>query len=76
MGADLSHSEWDIWFALVNRVRNFTKKENEKFQYPIFQMRESENEAVFRNNWFQPIFTGLKFKEQWEEIELLINRIK
>lgn len=28
LGAHMSDNEWDIWFALVNRERNFAKNEN------------------------------------------------
>lgn len=72
LGADLSHSEWDIWFALVNRVRNFSKEKNKEFQNPIFQMRELENEKDFRNTWLQPLFIGFEFKNQWEQLKQYI----
>jgi hypothetical protein len=76
LGAELSHSEWDIWFALVNRARNFSKEKNQGFINPIFQMRDKNYKSDFRRNWFQLIYTGLEFKKQWEEVELLINKIK
>ena len=38
--------EWDTWNAIVNRERNYGKKENKKiYRYPIFQMRELNNRS-------------------------------
>lgn len=68
LGAEMSQNEWDIWFALVNRERNFAKNENQQFKYPIFQMRECEYNHDHRHEWFEPLFTGLDFNEQWEEL--------
>ena len=68
LGAEMSQNEWDIWFALVNRERNFAKNENQQFKYPIFQMRECECTQDHRHKWFEPVFSGLIFNEQWEEL--------
>jgi hypothetical protein len=70
LGAGMSPTEWDMWFALTSRDRA-----NGKTQ-PIFQMRECECKRDHCNEWFQPLFTGLDFKEQWEELEKLFNNIK
>jgi hypothetical protein len=74
LGAHMSKDEWDIWFALVNRERNFAKKDNQQYKYPIFQMRECECNHDHRHEWFEPLFTGMKFKEQWEELEKLFEK--
>jgi hypothetical protein len=37
LGAHMSKDEWDIWFALVNRERNFAKKDNQQYKYPFFK---------------------------------------
>jgi hypothetical protein len=76
IGAHMSKEEWDIWFAIVNRARNFAKSDNQEYQYTIFQMRECECNPDHRHEWFEPLFTGIKFKEQWEELEKLFNNIK
>jgi hypothetical protein len=73
LGAHMSKEEWDIWFAIVNRARNFAKRDNQQDQYPIFQMRNCECNHDHRHEWFEPLFTGMKFKEQWEELEKLFN---
>lgn len=36
IGTSLSESEWDIWFALINRFRNFARKENKSHQPETF----------------------------------------
>lgn len=76
LGAHMSKDEWDIWFALVNRARNFAKSDNQQYKYPIFQMRECECNHDHRHEWFEPLFTGISFKEQWKELEKLFNNIK
>jgi hypothetical protein len=75
LGAHMSRDEWDIWFALVNRERNFAKKDNQQYKYPIFQMRESECNNDYRHEWFEPLFTGLNFEEQWEELGERLGKI-
>jgi hypothetical protein len=70
LGAGMSPTEWDMWFALTSKNRaNGTKTQ-------IFQMRECECNPDHRHEWFEPLFTGVKFKEQWEELEKLFNNIK
>jgi hypothetical protein len=73
LGAHMSKDEWDIWFALVNRERNFAKNENQQFKYPIFQMRECECTHDHRHEWFEPLFSGLDFNEQWEELGMRLG---
>jgi hypothetical protein len=68
LGADMQKDEWDLWFAIVNRERNFAKSENQQYKHLIFQMRECECQPDYRNLWFQPLFTGMKFDEQWNEL--------
>jgi hypothetical protein len=75
LGAHMSKDEWDIWFALVNRERNFAKKDNQQYKYPIFQMRECECNHDYRHEWFEPLFTGLNFEEQWEELRKHLGKI-
>lgn len=75
LGAHMSKDEWDIWFALVNRERNFAKNENQQFKYPIFQMRECECNHNHRHEWFEPLFSGLDFNEQWEELGRKLSKI-
>lgn len=70
LGAGLSSNEWDMWFALTSRNRA------NKISPPIFQMRECECQKDTRHEWFQPLFTGLTFDEQWKELEKLFGNIK
>ena len=70
----MSKDEWDIWFALVNRERNFAKNENIQFKQPIFQMRECECKNDAQHQWFEPLFTGMKFDEQWKKLEKLFKK--
>jgi len=67
LGAGMSPTEWDMWFALTSRERA-----NGKTQ-PIFQMRECECKHDAQHEWFEPIFTGMDFNEQWTELEKLFK---
>jgi hypothetical protein len=67
LGAGMSPTEWDMWFALTSRER----ANGEKPQ--IFQMRECECKKDVQHEWFQPLFTGMSFKEQWKELEELLK---
>jgi hypothetical protein len=69
LGAGMSPTEWDMWFALTSKNRaNGTKTQ-------IFQMRECECNPDYRHEWLEPLFTGMKFKEQWEELEKHLGKI-
>jgi hypothetical protein len=76
LGASMEKDEWDIWFALVNRGRNFAKSENKRWEKPIFQMRDCECKRDHRHEWFEPLFTGMDYQEQWEELEKLFDKIE
>lgn len=73
IGASISAMEWDIWSAFVNRERNLAKSKNLKYRQPIFQMREEQHATPVQLQWFQPLFVGLAFDEQWERLEMLIR---
>lgn len=67
LGASMSPTEWDMWFALTSRNRANGDKQ------PIFQMRECECKKDAQHEWFQPLFTGMDFNEQWKKLEELFK---
>jgi hypothetical protein len=67
LGAGMSPTEWDMWFALTSRERA-----NNKTQL-IFQMRECECKKDVQHEWFEPLFTGMSFDEQWKKLEELLK---
>lgn len=67
LGAGMSPTEWDMWFALTSRERANEEKPQ------IFQMRECECKKDVQHEWFQPLFTGMSFKQQWQELEKLFK---
>jgi hypothetical protein len=67
LGASMSSTEWDMWFALTSRERANGKSQ------PIFQMRECECKKDAQHEWFQPLFTGMKFDQQWKKLEELFK---
>jgi hypothetical protein len=72
LGAELSNTEWDIWFALVNRERNFSRNQQYKFQ--IFQMIGKGKRLRHRRGWVEPLFTDMDFTDQWKELEKLFSK--
>jgi hypothetical protein len=71
----MSEMEWAMWTAFVYRKRNFVKSVNIKYEMPIFHMmcpEDSNDES--KHKWFQPLFTGLTFDEQWKELEKVFNK--
>lgn len=66
-GASFSESEWDLWFALVNRMRNFSKNSNKKFQKPIFKMHHNFSKG---NDFFEAISESTN---QWRTLEELFK---
>jgi hypothetical protein len=67
LGAAMSSTEWDMWFALTSRNRANGDKQ------PIFQMRECECKTDAQHEWFEPLFTGMDFNQQWKELEKLFK---
>ena len=81
LGASISSNEWDIWSAFVNRERNFSKKSNQIYRNPVFQMRSDKCKKECEDNtnqkWFQPLFDEkLEFNEQWIKLKQLFNNEK
>ena len=67
LGAGMSPTEWDMWYALTSRERANGKT------LPIFQMRECECKKDAQHEWFQPLFTGMTFDQQWKKLEELFK---
>ncbi len=68
LGAGMSTMEWDLWFALTSRERTNTSHPQ------IFQMRECECKNDAQHQWFEPLFTGMTFDEQWDKLEQLFKQ--
>lgn len=76
-GASLSHAEWDIWTALVNRSRNYARYP--KNQQPIYIMTDNPGMYEARNpdnvNYFIPITSKQEsFAAQWSKLEELFSK--
>ena len=39
----------------------------------IFQMRECECKKDVQHEWFEPLFKGMTFDQQWKQLEELFN---
>lgn len=76
LGSEMSRDEWDLWLALVNKERNFLRNSEAKITNPMFQMRECESMGKLQKTWFEPLFIGLKYNEQWIELEKHFQVVK
>ena len=75
LGASISEMEWAMWTAFVHRKRNIAKQENNHHEKPIFQMMSPEDSIdKTKHQWFEPLFTGMTFDEQWKELERLFKQ--
>ena len=68
IGAGMSSTEWDLWFAFSSRNRTNNQA------LPIFQMRDCECKNDAQHQWFEPLFTGLKYDQQWSELEKIFTK--
>lgn len=68
IGAGMSPNEWDMWYALTSRERANGET------LPIFQMRECECKNDAQHQWFEPLYTGMNFDQQWKALEKLFNK--
>jgi hypothetical protein len=71
LGAGISEMEWDIWFALSTKRRNYARYRD--VEQPIFKMVGAE-EKIDRF-WFTPIVEGqMSYNEQWMLLEKLLSK--
>ena len=68
IGAGMSSTEWDLWFAFTSRNR-LNKKAPQ-----IFQMRDCECKNNAQHQWFEPLFLGLSYDQQWEELKKIFEK--
>jgi hypothetical protein len=62
LGADISHNEWDVLFALISKKRNRARRGSDE---PIFQMSENHTNSNLRD-WVAPISNkSMSFSDQW-----------
>lgn len=73
VGASISQLEWDLWFALANRRRNFAKPDNKKHELPIFKMTGPCE--TLDKNWFSELTIRKEtYPRQWEQLQVLFNK--
>jgi hypothetical protein len=73
IGASISQMEWDLWFALSNRRRNFAKPDNQKQEQPIFKMTGPSE--TLDTNWFTELTNRKEtYPFQWEHLKDLFQR--
>ena len=65
LGAGMSTKEWDMWFAITNRQRNFHKEDKKQYNHPIFKMCAPKEVT---HHWFTPLFKDMTFDEQWAKL--------
>ena len=77
LGASLSQLEWDLWFAITNRMRNFAKTANKRYSYPIFQMMGKSmdcNNNIDNRGWIDPLFDEkTSYEQQWIKLQRMFS---
>jgi hypothetical protein len=75
IGAGLNHVELDLWTALVNRERNFAKRDNhKKHRRPVYLMTDT-NDYSNLSPWLMPLFnTNHCYEKQWNLIEKMFKK--
>lgn len=71
LGASMSHNEWDLWFALINKIRNFSKSNNKQYESKIYKMKcDVEN---YQSDIFTPLSPEINdFDKQWQYFKDLL----
>lgn len=73
IGASISQMEWDLWFALSNRRRNFAKPDHKKHEQSIFKMTGPCE--TLDKNWFSELTNRKEtYPSQWEHLQDLFQR--
>jgi hypothetical protein len=73
LGASLSEAEWGLWSALVYKKRNFAKPTSTFYEYNVHKMVSEKDVDKNSDFWYQPLFEGKDFSEQWKIIENTLN---
>jgi hypothetical protein len=72
IGADLSQNEWDIWYALISRQRNFARNKN--LENPVFKMKgnciKSDSDILFHGISDKV----LSYDEEWRILSKLFSK--
>lgn len=72
VGASISQMEWDLWFALSNRRRNFAKSMYAEYERPIFKMTGPCE--TLDKNWFSELTNREEtYPSQWEHLKDLFS---
>jgi hypothetical protein len=72
LGASMSDNEWDLWFAIVNKIRNFSKGESKKYESKIYKMI-CEGEEYRSDVFTELIPNSQDIKEQWRFVKELLG---
>lgn len=72
LGTSIDFSEWDIWFSLVNRWRNFAKRANRKHQPSTFVLTTGTQHAHLPDQFTR--LTAPNWGEGWKWLGAAMNR--
>jgi hypothetical protein len=73
LGTSLSFNEWDIWFALVNRWRNYAKPENKKYEPKTFVLTTGENHKHLPSQFLR--LDAPRYEDGWKWLgDMLLHK--
>ena len=73
LGASLSEAEWGLWSSIVFKKRNYAKSTSAFYENDIYKMIDINTEDKNLGYWYEPLFEGKDFNEQWMLIENLLS---
>jgi hypothetical protein len=72
VGAGLSAEEWDLWFALVSRWRNFARSSNAGYEPRSWVLTTGEEHAHLPEDRFGRL-EGAEWEEAWSRLDEALN---
>ena len=71
VGTSLDFSEWDIWFALVNRWRNYAKPDKKQYEPKTFVLTTGDRHASLPNQFTR--LSAPDYEQGWKWLGAVMN---
>jgi hypothetical protein len=72
LGTSLSFNEWDIWFALVNRWRNYAKPENKKYEPKTFVLTTGKHHKYLPSQFLR--LNAPRYEDGWKWLGDMLHK--
>lgn len=72
IGCSLDFSEWDMWFALVNRWRNYAIPKNKRYEPKTFVLTTGKNHKHLPSQFLR--LDAPKYEDGWKWLGDMLNK--